>query len=484
METNIGTTRTEDGDQWTETDLLGNPEKMRVEQQIDETIKSGYYQEKLSMHWIGKEFFRSKDECGEHFYKVLDQSSQVMEKLKPESVEKEISRTLRGRAASWAANVHDAEWSPTPTQVKSLYRTFLLVCEELQQVPGFLPRWESGYTLHRYQHEPCEMATPYFDSFEKRISDSGFWLAHVWGVYSKQYKGRQCPYIFGDAETGKSKTVGTIIDELFGFNKGAGTMEVSERAIERQFILAAAWGKSVLYISECHNPDWPKSRVYKQISSGDIAEIEFKFRSSFSGRVDAAIFTLSNRPPALPQDRSILSRTVPISIENYEGEPASDYEQQIRKEIPGILYKAREAWGRLARNDGYRIEISDRTMELTQSLVSSSTLKYSNFTESIIEFDEGSYIKSGHLMKVFETYFQGTENKGRYNEYQPELVKSHGLRTTTVKGTPRIYGVRFKPSVLVRECVENFTISRKVVQLFEDDLNATDPVDEHREVSK
>lgn len=396
------------------------------------------------------------------YYEVTDVDAQVARPIPYRSLKDVLERLIDSELAKWAREHVKIDYTPEPKTLSMMVGIAKRRCERIPEVVGCRPKWEPGYCLHRCMIEPDPtVPTPLYDAFFKRHTDGEWIMAWYWGIYSGEYCGRQNPYSDSDGDTGRTSSFRVINDALFGRGKGYAAVSVKKSKIDSQFFYSNVDGKKLLIVGECSNPNWPLDSVYKEISGGDIVDVERKGVDGESKRVKAGIITLANNtPPNLRNERAILSRTVPMMVAPFsekDGEKVGAVDPLLEAELPGLLAKMKAAWLKRSENNGEYIRTNDAVTELVSELVEDGSEQWCAFIDRYFDRDPEGVVSGAELRRAFDAHFGG---KRVYNDLSGWMKQQPEFLMYRNNGT-KYSGLRFKTTMVAIDGYQNEPDSKK-----------------------
>lgn len=138
------------------------------------------------------------------------------------------------------------------------------------------------------KHATLQDLNPYLQDFLSRLSDPRDLCANIW----TNFIGIKTPYVIyiqGAGEDGKS-----------GFVKMLGKLvqgSVCNYDWSERFNYFNMYGKSLILMNECKVPHVLQHAVLKQITGGDLVQIEGKGRNAFTAEVRGQLIIVSNNDP-------------------------------------------------------------------------------------------------------------------------------------------------------------------------------------------
>lgn len=247
---------------------------------------------------------------------------------------------------------------------------------EFEVYGGFdTQNWALGRALVR----PGElMATPAWSRFLGRLSDPEAFLAWIYGVASKKYKGRQILWEHGEnGEDGKTATQKIFVEALF---KGvaAAVQNVALTGDGSRFVAAEFENKVLAYWDDCPNQMALFTELVKTLSAGEggnAARIEKKGQQAYQGQLNTRMWICSNFPPRVSGDNFIKSRLLYIHVEPMNEAPDPTILAKMKAELPHVLALAERCYSKRCP-DNYKITQNQETLDLIEEMTDEFNEKY------------------------------------------------------------------------------------------------------------
>lgn len=251
--------------------------------------------------------------------------------------------------------------------ISSAYNVVLK--EKLEADGGVFTQWCTYYCdIKPDDSVPC----PHTLETLGRMTEGAAVAAWIWGIYSKEYKGRQVPWIFGRAgEEGKSYFFRTIGVELFGEDKGFTAVSSTSTGKNQNNFTMNNFVKSVMILyPDCNNPAIIQTEFGKILSGGgrDSVQAEAKYKSAVTTTIEGRLMIVSNKEPTVAPDNWYLSRLMFCEIEPFKGAKDPNMDEKFRAEIPGFLAYAKRCYTELC-SDNETIVLKSATNERVLDLL-------------------------------------------------------------------------------------------------------------------
>ena len=154
---------------------------------------------------------------------------------------------------------------------------------------------------------------PAWDIFLKRMSvdEAEVFKAFVYSVFDAENRGRQALYLYDGGYSGKSCALNAFM-EILGFGLCAA---VQKESLNNQFGFSKVWDKRLVIYPDNKNTLLIKSERFHQLLGGDVVDVEYKNRASFSAKLNCRVIAAGNKPLSIDvNSRNELTRVIPICI--------------------------------------------------------------------------------------------------------------------------------------------------------------------------
>lgn len=208
--------------------------------------------------------------------------------------------------------------------------------------------------------------------------------------------------MLGDAATGK----GTYARTLRAMVGEKNCSSVPVRRFTDQFALYPTYGKMLNVVGDADAELNPKTEeVIKEWSGGDPLEYQKKYAMSFSDVATAKLLILTNELPTFT-DKSdgTWRRLLIVKTDRIDREYRDPHlEEELKKELPGILNWALEGLRRLESRK--RFEVSGLSQQVWQEHKNSANPAKA-FLEEFYEFRPGEVlgVKTTHLYRAYRSW--------------------------------------------------------------------------------
>lgn len=288
---------------------------------------------------------------------------------------------------------------------------------------------------------PC----PLWDkALKERLSseeECAVFRAAVWQVYEVKNKSRQLVYLYdAHGRSGKSAMLRAAFSHL-----SRATQALQKQSLNNQFGFAKIWNKQLVTIGDNKNAKMLKSQIIHTATGGDLADVEYKGRDSFSACFKGHIWANGNVLLDIDTDAEHeVSRLVLFNIHKPEsaktilyqcdkdgkimvgadgkpllgsGDPS--WEEQLEAELPQFLYKCRQDYAKYCPKHSDIIlpqAMQDRIQEECAEL---NKLVFDDFLGTCIILGGTREITDAQFRDVWNTWKE--ENLERYEVPKNEL---------------------------------------------------------------
>lgn len=288
---------------------------------------------------------------------------------------------------------------------------------------------------------PC----PLWDkALRERLSseeECAVFRAAVWQVYEVKNKSRQLVYLYdAHGRSGKSAMLRAAFSHL-----SRATQALQKQSLNNQFGFAKIWNKQLVTIGDNKNAKMLKSQIIHTATGGDLADVEYKGRDSFSACFKGHIWANGNVLLDIDTDAEHeVSRLVLFNIHKPEsaktilyqcdkdgkimvgsdgkpllgsGDPS--WEEQLEAELPQFLYKCRQDYAKYCPKHSDIIlpqAMQDRIQEECAEL---HKLVFDDFLGTSIILGGSGAITDTQFRDAWNTWKEG--NLERYEVPKTEL---------------------------------------------------------------
>lgn len=281
---------------------------------------------------------------------------------------------------------------------------------------------DDGWVLGRSKHKPKSGPMPTWDNFLDRMNDPKAFAAWIYGVASKQYRGRQVLWFHGaSGEDGKTYVQKLIARELFP-NVTAAMSNQSLNEGAARFMQAEFENKALATWGDCNNASALLREDIKQLSAGaegDVARVEKKNKQAYSAQMEAVMWINSNFRPVVTGDNYVRSRLLYINIGKMEEQADVNIGVKFVAELPAFLAYGQRCYEELCR-DNRKIAQNEIANEEIEEMVLDAEGEYQSiFARHFIE------VKTSEKLSVV-TYTLVSDI--------PPILKKEGLKSNNSQG--------------------------------------------------
>ena len=241
---------------------------------------------------------------------------------------------------------------------------------------------------------PQEGPFPILQEMFSRLKYSEQVAALFWGIYSGEYDGRQCLWLVGPGQEGKSTLVDALGDYLFSTANGyVVTTEHQLKDGGQRFFVNSIENSKLFAIHDCTDADILNGSLMKSISGGvESLSSEGKGTNAKTVVVDTSIMVTSNILPKIVDADYSISRSMvcPMTrkLDEY-GNPDEKLDPNVRSkigaEIPGFLYWAKDCFDRLY--EGSAIKMPEEYNSYVQEIINLTDSNRKGTVSSHFVFD-------------------------------------------------------------------------------------------------
>jgi hypothetical protein len=306
-------------------------------------VKGDYFvvYDHLQLNWVGNASF-------ENFFETilaLPTFSAALSKAYRSWVQGYSGKGSPPRYETWLRNQYDAwvesgysvlAYEPVPLTHDCMVHALSYIDDSLI-VPGLFPAWEN-----------------FMSQFEDP-ADSETFAAFIYAALDETNYGRQVMYIYDNGKTGKSDVCSAITSLLPQVAMG-----VSAKVIDDRFFNGAVYGKRLLILGDCKNPNILKTERIHSITGNDHCFVERKYQTAFSANLYARVIVMSNYPPLIETYREHeTSRILVLKMdhskcrtkEHYNGKGEfignNNFRGELQSQLYHFLHYAKECYEKL-----------------------------------------------------------------------------------------------------------------------------------------
>jgi hypothetical protein len=190
--------------------------------------------------------------------------------------------------------------------------------------------------------------TPAWDEFLTRLDAPDTFLAWLW-LLTLPKATRQVLWIQGDGLDGKTEVGAAIVEAL-----GAAATTCTDDFIEHsaRWVGDAIYGRRLILVDDTKMRQVLRRGLIHRMTGQSPMKCEPKGTPGFDFRPNAAVLCTSNYEPEINRERSNMSRLLPIHVRGKGQMADHDWPGRLVAELPALMARAREAYGRLAVRPG------------------------------------------------------------------------------------------------------------------------------------
>jgi hypothetical protein len=304
---------------------------------------------------------------------------------------------------------------------------------------------EDIWCLHRPAYEADDsVEMPTWRKVLDRMIDPAAFAAWWFGIYSKQYRGRQTLWLYGpNGEDGKSTIISLLARELFGPAHEAISNSSFGGSGGNRFIYAPFEHARVVTYADANNTHVLKKEEFKMISSGgrDHVQIERKGVMPYTSTLSASMVVGSNHKPDLLKANHSLSRLLFIEIAPMDGPKDPEVDAKLIAELPGFLAYAAASYAERCQ-DNYRVTQNEASEAAVVEITLEGDEQYAILAEKHFDFHPDLEIAAAefHDIVTRKCQLSGYPLK----DFRLYLSDEYGVRYRVGKGkgaTRRYFGV-------------------------------------------
>lgn len=265
--------------------------------------------------------------------------------------------------------------------------------------------------------------------------------AAVWQVYEVKNKSRQLIYLYdAHGRSGKSAILRAAFSHL-----SRATQALQKQSLNNQFGFAKIWNKQLVTIGDNKNTKMLKSQIIHTATGGDLADVEYKGKDSFSACFKGHIWANGNVLPDIDTDAEHeVSRLVLFNIRKPEsaktvlyqcdedgnilmgddgkpllssGDPS--WEEKLKAELPQFLYKCRNDYAKYCPRHSDIILPKIMQDRIQEDCAELNNLVFTDFLGTCVILDCDSSITDAQFRDVWNTWKES--NLERYEIPKGEL---------------------------------------------------------------
>lgn len=253
--------------------------------------------------------------------------------------------------------------------------------------------------------EPCfkyvdklnilEGPTPAWNEFLDRLDYPEVFLAWIGALFDPENEGRQVMWLQGNGFDGKSK-VADALREIYGAKYVASIGQDMN-----QFFYSQIYGKRFSIYGDCQHARLVSTAKIQAITGADPVAVEYKGETPFTAKVYSRILVCSNINPEIDFNKTneksrVIRLFVKKNSKDFHGDP--HWDKQLISEAPQILYKAFEAYQKLAPKRTNIVIPSDLWEKMETECGSDESSVVDEFVESCLIIGENVFQKKKDVL--------------------------------------------------------------------------------------
>jgi hypothetical protein len=354
-------------------------------------------------------------------YGKITEFTEVFAQHSKDKFVKEFNNNLPLLCGRYAQRIND---HPLPYSYEADDYAFIKLDINNLIAEGPCPLWDQALSERLSSEEECAV-----------------FRAAVWQVYEVKNKSRQLVYLYdAHGRSGKSAMLRAAFSHL-----SRATQALQKQSLNNQFGFAKIWNKQLVTIGDNKNAKMLKSQIIHTATGGDLADVEYKGKDSFSACFKGHIWANGNVLLDIDTDAEHeVSRLVLFNIHKPEsaktilyqcdaegkimvgsdgkpllgsGDPS--WEEKLEAELPQFLYKCCQDYARYCPKHSDIIlpqAMQDRIQEECAEL---NKLVFDDFLSTCIILGGSDSITDTQFRDVWNTWKEG--NLERYEVPKTEL---------------------------------------------------------------
>ena len=228
----------------------------------------------------------------------------------------------------------------------------------------------------------------------------------VLGLFASGLENRKAPYIIcltGDGGNGKG-VFSSVVESLVGGRVSA----ISAKDLDSGNSTHSLKSSFVNIMDEMdaslNRNSW---NTLKKLSSGDLFTVKKKYANDECIYPTSKVFIICNKIPSLSEENSAMQRRLRVfQFKNsFVGREDRFIGDRLRKEIPGIFYKAMEAY-RTFQKRGYRFDDALSVKQASESHQATGREPYKLFFDDCLQLSPATtaYVSKEYLSKIYNMW--------------------------------------------------------------------------------
>lgn len=299
------------------------------------------------------------------------------------------------------------------SKVEELVKTWEMGATAINQLPKSFSLNPEELTFNFISLEIAEGPCPTFDNFIERCGANGpALMAFIWSIF-EDVEVQQYILMRGEGEDGKGSLM-RFIENLVGARAYHGTSSQDKHWV------AKLVGKRVAFWGDVNSTAFVMSESFKSVTGGDRVTVEEKYKPSFSASLDFRAFIATNNEPELTSKKSDLRRIIYIQVAELTPK-IPYYEEKLKSEAAGILFKCREQFKLLYDPALKKIKCDDT---LAKDKASEFEIEFSGLVHQCFEIGKDFEALNEEVFNEVRLVFKFTS---RYGQFKNWLAREYGV---------------------------------------------------------
>jgi hypothetical protein len=194
-----------------------------------------------------------------------------------------------------------------------------------------------------YGHGP----TPYWDKLLENFTNSIALQAFIGSLLEEDSYMQQYVWIYGEGNDGKGTLLNFLSSLLGGLHQAESVPQITNR-----FWLSGFKDDRLVSFSECEDPKFILSALFKSLLGGDMQRLEDKFGKPYSGHLMCKFIFCSNQQPQINSEISNIRRIIYCQSKNLvdSTKPDTTFGKKLWEERGYIISKCLDTYRRLCPN--------------------------------------------------------------------------------------------------------------------------------------
>jgi putative DNA primase/helicase len=253
----------------------------------------------------------------------------------------------------------------------------------------------------------------------------------------------KCLFLIGNGSNGKSTFI-NILNRIVG-KENVSAIELHQ--LSNRFLLSHLKDKMLNVSTEVETSSQIESNIFKQIISGDLVQVDVKYKDPFSFRPTAKhIFSMNEIPIITDRTYAFARRLILVTFnQQFTGSDEDKHlEEKLTEELPGILNWCLLGLTNVLENE--RINESEQMLEDKNAFLRDIN-PVVGFVEDQCIFDEYCSVEKKELYKRYVEYCKesGVRSLGNARFYRQLVNDYPAIREVRPRSKGRHFdGIRLK----------------------------------------